>query len=518
VKNLDNSILIKYIDRIYGYAMNKTFSQDEADELSQEILFTAIKQFPTLKNEKSFEPWLWGIANNLTKVFRRTQGRQRDIYSYDMLEIGEHIDEYPFEDKQVYEQVRTQIAMLSSLYRDIIILYYYDNLSCKAIAEKLNIPEGTVTWRLSEGRRKLKKECVNMTETALRPVIMDIRISGSGNYNGKDIPFPWVFINDALSQNILYHCYHEPKTVEELAKLCGVPAFYIEDAIENLLQREAIIQILKGKYQTNFIIYDKEDEDYNEKTKSYAKEMTKDFISVLKCFTKDILDRGIYAANKDENEFYYLFGVMALEHLNKVNNPIETVPFEVRYDGNRWTYHARLKEAKKAKPSHRISIEKSRNRGSDGKLEHYAYHFGGFAYRRTMTDYKINICEKILLGEECSKKEEIANMVKDGYLKRLESGKIIVDIPFFTLEQKQKFDELAEQQFSDIVPTIVKATKNYAEGYHKLFPKHLKDDVQRACNSMFVGIFGNIVSLAVEDNLMDKPNENSICDVLIEHK
>ena len=75
--------------------------------------------------------------------------------------------------------------MLSEIYRNIIILYYYDGLSTKEIADKLNIPEGTVTWRLSVGRKKLKKEFDDMNETALRPVRMNIGIYGNGDYDGK---------------------------------------------------------------------------------------------------------------------------------------------------------------------------------------------------------------------------------------------------------------------------------------------------------------------------------------------
>ena len=78
-----------------------------------------------------------------------------------------------------------------------------------------------------------------MKETALRPVKMHLDICGSGNYNGKTIPFPSVYINDALSQSILYHCYEQPNSIEELAKLCGVPAYYVEERIANLLQRDA---------------------------------------------------------------------------------------------------------------------------------------------------------------------------------------------------------------------------------------------------------------------------------------
>ncbi len=79
-------VLENYIERVYGFAVNHTFSREEADELSQEILFTAVRELPKLKDCSRLEPWLWGIAGNVTKVFRRRMGRQRAMYSYDTLE------------------------------------------------------------------------------------------------------------------------------------------------------------------------------------------------------------------------------------------------------------------------------------------------------------------------------------------------------------------------------------------------------------------------------------------------
>lgn len=61
-----------YIEKVYGYAVHHTYSSDEADELSQEILYTAIRELPKLRDDSRFEPWLWGVAANVTKSFRRT--------------------------------------------------------------------------------------------------------------------------------------------------------------------------------------------------------------------------------------------------------------------------------------------------------------------------------------------------------------------------------------------------------------------------------------------------------------
>ena len=252
---MKTDVISKYVEKVFAYALKRTFNYDEAEELSQEILVTAVKELPRLKNEDSFEPWLWGIAGNVTRTFRRKMGKQRAMFTYEMPDnIADYTEESAAAD-EIYSELRTNIAMLAKTYRDIIILYYYDNLSVKNISEKLNIPEGTVTWRLSEARKKLNKECNNMNETALRPRHLDINIHGIGNYDGKQRPFPMAYIDDALSQNILCYCYDEAQGVEELAKLCGVPAYYIEDRIDNLIKHQAIIEQSKGKYRTDFVIW-----------------------------------------------------------------------------------------------------------------------------------------------------------------------------------------------------------------------------------------------------------------------
>ena len=97
-----------------------------------------------------------------------------------------------------------------------------------------------------------------MNKAALKPVRLEIGIAGEGNYDGAERPFPWQYINDALSQNILWYAYREPKTVEELSELTGVPAFYIEDSITNLRKREAVIRPTKSTVQTDFLIFDEQ--------------------------------------------------------------------------------------------------------------------------------------------------------------------------------------------------------------------------------------------------------------------
>ena len=141
---MKHDIIEDYIEKVYGYAINHTYSREEAEELAQEILFTAVREMSRLKDENKFAPWLWGIANNVTKSFRRNLGKQRAMYSYDTLENLSYEGVYFDTQEEIYDSLRTKIGMLSAIYRVIIVLYYYDGLSTKTISEKLKIPEGTV--------------------------------------------------------------------------------------------------------------------------------------------------------------------------------------------------------------------------------------------------------------------------------------------------------------------------------------------------------------------------------------
>jgi len=116
-----------------------------------------------------------------------------------------------------------------------------------------------VTYRLSMAREKLKKGCSKMTEVALKPAKLNITIMGDFRNESE---YPPQYINDTLSQNILWQSYREPKSVEQLSILTGVPAVYIEDRVDNLIKREAVIQPTKATIQTNFLIFDESNDQY----------------------------------------------------------------------------------------------------------------------------------------------------------------------------------------------------------------------------------------------------------------
>lgn len=506
-----------YIDKVYAYAIKRTFTEEEAADLSQDILCTVLRELPKLRDESRFEPWLWGIADNLCKSFRRNQGKQRSLIIYDVPEdlVQEETPDKE-ENEELYASLRRKIAGLSKIYREIIILHYYDGLSTKQISERLSIPEGTVTWRLSEARKKLKKECTHMEESVLRPKFLGIGITGSGDYS--IVPFPHVYINDALSQNILYHCYEEAHTVEELSRLCGVPAYYLEERLENLIKREAILEPVKGKYRTDFIIWsDKYGIYCEENAEKTLMPMIDRLLNSLDNIAKEANQLDFYKAEKRESDLYYLYGVLAFydfltdrySHLNLTYPKMKEC-----YDGNKWRYVGFMETGQYH--TVRVNWQINANMDNPDGYRHLIFgNFAGYGNGQMMLASSINACSDILATGNSSDTSAVTSAIQSGKIIRKDNGEFAVNLPAFDVATKEAFYKIVEKYMTPLAEDYFKLVKKFVTGYKKLFPKHLNDDADRACHAMACYLYSTIMDYALRTGRIEPPTVGSSCEVLM---
>ena len=515
---MDYKLIVGMLDRVFAWSVSRTFSREEAEELTQEIIYQAIKSIGELRNENRFEPWFWRLADITLKVFKRGKSKIRSTMSFDEVALLPVEDEYDFETDEEYQNLRRKIVKLSAVYREIIVLYYYDNLTCKEISKKLGVPEGTVTYRLSLARNKLKERCDQMNLAALKPAQLKIRITSEGNYNGDDKPFPWQYIDDALSQNILWYAYREPKTVEALSGLTGVPAYFIEDRISNLIKREAVIQPTRATVQTNFLIFDEKIKGYaHEHTGEFVTSVSEKFYALSRRLTDKILSSGLQTAVRSADEILCLLSVMLLDKFVPDYKPTEYKQIQKKYDGSRWDYTGFIQNESFSSDVC-IGMEKSMNNFENGKLAHCSYHFASFAYRKMMFDHEIDVCHAVLQKVELTErqKEDAAKMIAAGYLKKDEAGIIVCAVPIFTAKQYDLFLESVKEIFSDFLPFYADEVKKYLGGYIKLFPRHLKEATDRNGFYVFVALFTAVAKEWLKQGKISIP-ENAICDVLIEN-
>ena len=511
MKKVDNKILVSYIDKILSFSQRHTYSKDEAEELTQEIFLQAAKNMAMIQDITKFEAWLWSVANNTLKSFRRGKGREREIYLPEDISAQTYYDEYDFEQNDIYDILRKNITQLSACYRDIIVMHYYDNMTSREIAERLNIPEGTIKYRLSIGREKLKKEINTMQETALKPVKLNLYTNGC--YAGV----PRMYLNDALSHNILYQSYRETKNIEELSKILGVPAYYIEDRIEMLLRCGTVTQPTQNTILSDILIYDESINKYDDmQAKECINAISEDLFSRANKLAAKTLELDIYTANKSYDELICLFSLMAIDHLKDKYNINLSAWHEIpeRFDCWQWEFHAETDDYKS------IFFIDNRNyiKTEQHTIGHIVYVIEpSFININAMRKEELEVCEKILNDENITEdeKEFAATAIKNGFLKKL-GEKPELNAPFFPMEQYDKFRSSLIEIFGDIMPLYQRQVKKYADGYIKLFPKHLRYKAEGMAPSIFYTLFKKVIGeWAAAGKIKISPD--SVCNVLVEH-
>ena len=144
---------------IFSYCMAKTSTREEADNLSQDILYELIKSAKNIRDDKEFYGFMWAVANNVYKQWYRKKLKNNTCELTD--DIPSKEDELLEEDNSDIFLLRRELTLLSEKYRKATILYYIEGQSCSEISSTLAISESMVKYLLFKSR-KILKEGMNM--------------------------------------------------------------------------------------------------------------------------------------------------------------------------------------------------------------------------------------------------------------------------------------------------------------------------------------------------------------------
>ncbi len=142
----------RYQGPLFAYLAGRLGDRLQVEEAAQESFVRAFLSIKKLRKPASFYAWLLGIAGRVLKEnFRALQRRDREQAAAESLVADEQnaAEEYSLE---------AAIALLPETYRRVILLRYYEGLSCQEIATRLEIPLGTVTKTLSRAYALLRQE------------------------------------------------------------------------------------------------------------------------------------------------------------------------------------------------------------------------------------------------------------------------------------------------------------------------------------------------------------------------
>ncbi len=146
---------------LYNVALKYCGNNFDAEDIVQETYLTAFNKFHQLRDKSKCKPWLLTILrNNFLKSYHKKKNRQKlsetDYIDFLKISLMTNNPENILVKASTRKIVQKAIDQLPEKYREILILYYMDELLYRDISKILDIPIGTVMSRLTRARGSLK--------------------------------------------------------------------------------------------------------------------------------------------------------------------------------------------------------------------------------------------------------------------------------------------------------------------------------------------------------------------------
>ena len=260
-KQQADELIVKYLPKIYGFAVKKTFSFDEAEELCSDIVAEVYASLLSSSEIYNIDGYVWRISQHVYSKFVSSRKKQEGI-SINGITIPDDSANLDEDAEAELLLLRREIAFLTQTRRRIVYSFYYENKPISVIAKELGIPEGTVKWHLNKARNDLKEGFImerKIGRLGIKPIeAINFGHFGNPGSNGATE----YYLKNKLNLNIVYSVYHEPKTLLEIAEELGVTPVYIEDTVKELEANGFLVMQAGKRYTTVFLAHDKRCKQY----------------------------------------------------------------------------------------------------------------------------------------------------------------------------------------------------------------------------------------------------------------
>ncbi len=147
-------IVNRYMKKAFYTALGFAGNSDDAADLSQEAFVRAYRAISKFDIKKPFFPWFYRILRNVCLNYKRKKRRLQEV----PIETVQCNESQSLEKESLSHEVWNAISQLRVNEKEIILLKYFQRLSCKEIAKALDCPIGTVMSRLYYARKQLKEK------------------------------------------------------------------------------------------------------------------------------------------------------------------------------------------------------------------------------------------------------------------------------------------------------------------------------------------------------------------------
>jgi len=155
-------LMERYQAKLFRYGKKFLVDNDNIEDVVQDVFIKTYKNIKSFDTTQRFSPWIYRIAHNTyINAIKKNSLNPLNYFDFDTL-ISYTIVEDPIikerEQKEIKDFIDKGLSNIEDKFREILVLYYIEELSYKEIAEILYIPISTVGVRIMRAKKVLKEK------------------------------------------------------------------------------------------------------------------------------------------------------------------------------------------------------------------------------------------------------------------------------------------------------------------------------------------------------------------------
>ena len=151
-------LIVQTRPNLRRYAAHYCASSSDAEDAVQESLVILCRRLPTLRNLGAFTGWLFQIVRReCLRLTRKMTGQEMPLDDVAIQEVSERAYLRRRTEGELRMEIALAIQSLPEIYRDVIVLRDFEELTVKEIAARLGVVPDTVKTRISRGRHMIRK-------------------------------------------------------------------------------------------------------------------------------------------------------------------------------------------------------------------------------------------------------------------------------------------------------------------------------------------------------------------------
>ncbi len=154
-------LIDRYESKMQRYAKRFLFDSEDTKDLIQDIFTKGYVNIADFDVNRRFSPWIYRIAHNcFVNELKKKKMQSVPVFEIDTFFphfFDESTPEKETIDGEVRKELESCINKVDMKYKEILILYYFEEMSYKEISDILHIPVSVVGMRLNRGKKAIKK-------------------------------------------------------------------------------------------------------------------------------------------------------------------------------------------------------------------------------------------------------------------------------------------------------------------------------------------------------------------------